>query len=95
MAKPKELTMDDLRPCDRRLLVSLVPIRPHVRVPSEGTEISSLNPSMLTIASWRQFTFEQLTSNDRTPLARMLPKVIGVGCPILYARFQTPLLIAC
>jgi len=27
--------------------------------------------------SWRQFTFEQLTSNDRTPLARMLPRVIG------------------
>ena len=48
-----------------------------IRGPSDGTEISSFNPSMLTIASWRQFTLEQLTSSDRTPLARMLPRVIG------------------
>jgi hypothetical protein len=31
-----------------------------------------------TIFSWRQVTFEQVTSSDRTPLSRMLPRVIGV-----------------
>ena len=47
--------------------------------PSDGTETSAARLSTLTIASWRQVTFEQWTITDRTPFALMLPSVIGAG----------------
>jgi hypothetical protein len=46
-----------------------------IRGPNVGTDTSSDRGSALMIARWRHT--QQHTSSDRTPLARMLPRVIG------------------
>jgi hypothetical protein len=67
----------------------LIPIEPNVRAalahrshrilgPNEGTNRPSPWASTFTIFSWRQVTFEHVTSSDGTPFSRMLPRVMGV-----------------
>jgi hypothetical protein len=46
-----------------------------MRGPKDGTGTSSAHGSALTIAWWWQFQHD--TSSERTPLARMLSRVIG------------------
>jgi hypothetical protein len=53
-----------------------MPHRVHtMRGPNVGTGTSSGHGSALKIARW--WHSQQHTSSDRTPLARMLPRVIG------------------
>jgi hypothetical protein len=54
----------------------MMPHRVHtMRGPNAGTGTSSGQLSALRIARW--WHIQQHTSSDRTPLARMLPRVIG------------------
>jgi hypothetical protein len=54
----------------------MIPQRVHtIRGPNDGTGTSSDHESALMIAQW--WHPQQHTSSDHTPLARMLPSVIG------------------
>src|SRR5271157_1156088 len=54
----------------------MIPHRVQImRGPNDGTGTSSDHGSALRIARW--WHCQQHTSSDRTPLARMLPRVIG------------------
>jgi hypothetical protein len=59
-----------------RASAPMIPQRLHtMRGPNVGTGKSSGHGSALKIARW--WHCQQHTSSDRTPLARMLPRVIG------------------
>jgi hypothetical protein len=47
-----------------------------MRGPNDGTGMSSDHRSALKIARW--WHCQQHTSSERTPLARMLPRIIGL-----------------
>jgi hypothetical protein len=67
----------------------MIPQRVHtMRGPNVGTGTRSGHGSALRIARW--WHSEQHTSSDRTPLARMLPRVVG-GPASRHGRFQRKL----